>query len=460
VDVVLDTSTASTTPPSVTAQSPTSGATGVSITSPVSATFNESIDQSTLTFTLKDPSGATVPGTAAVSSGNVATFTPSTQLALNTVYTASVQVSDLWGNAMTVPVTWTFTTSATPPATNCPCALWPNSTVPGTTDTTGDPNSLELGARFQSSVAGNVTGVTFYKGTGNTGTHTGSLWSNSGQLLASGTFTNETASGWQTLTFATPVAISANTTYVVSYHAPNGNYAVNEGYFGGAHLAYPLTAPADAGGAPNGVYQYGSTSAFPTGSAGSANYWVSPLFSPSGTTGAAARTATAGKVAPLTAAAPGGLVLSASPLSGSGRGATTTGPNTIVDAAHPLTATLPAATDPGHLDADISTTPSVGDWPDDDSYTAVIGYDPATHQVSLRPAGPLAYGVVYRITLTVADKHGHVLTTRTWLLHTGYPRPHLPHHPATDTVTFPPFTRFAYQVPGRLQPPIGLPTLI
>jgi hypothetical protein len=460
VDVVLDTSTASTTPPSVTAQSPTSGATGVAITSPVSATFDESVDQSTLTFTLKDPSGASVPGTAAVSSGNVATFTPSTQLALNTVYTASVQVSDLWGNAMSAPVTWTFTTSSTPPATNCPCTLWPATTVPGTPDVTADPNSLELGARFQSAVAGNVTGVTFYKGAGNTGTHTGSLWSASGQLLATGTFTNETASGWQTLTFATPVAISASTTYVVSYHAPNGNYAVNEGYFGGAHLAYPLTAPADTGGAPNGVYQYGSTSAFPTGSSGSANYWVSPVFSPSGTTGAAARTALAGAAAPATAPLPGGLVLSAAPLSGSGRGATATGPNRIVDAAHPLTATLPAGTDPAHIDADISTTPSVGDWPDDDSYTAVVGYDPGTRVVSLRPAGPLAYGVVYRVTLTAKDRHGRLLATRTWLLRTGYPRPHLPHHPATRTVTFPSFTRFADWTPARREPGVVPPTLV
>ena len=33
----------------------------------------------------------------------------------------------------------------------------------------------------------------FYKGTGNNGTHTGSLWSATGTLLATGTFTNETA---------------------------------------------------------------------------------------------------------------------------------------------------------------------------------------------------------------------------------------------------------------------------
>ncbi len=40
-----------------------------------------------------------------------------------------------------------------------------------------------------------MTGVRFYKSAANTGTHIGSLWSASGQLLAQATFTNETASG-------------------------------------------------------------------------------------------------------------------------------------------------------------------------------------------------------------------------------------------------------------------------
>ncbi len=45
---------------------------------------------------------------------------------------------------------------------------------------------------------GTVTGIRFYKAAANTGTHVGSLWERSGKLLAQGTFTNETASGWQT----------------------------------------------------------------------------------------------------------------------------------------------------------------------------------------------------------------------------------------------------------------------
>ena len=39
------------------------------------------------------------------------------------------------------------------------------------------------------------------------------------------TFVGESASGWQEVTFDNPVPIEADTTYVASYHAPNGHYA-------------------------------------------------------------------------------------------------------------------------------------------------------------------------------------------------------------------------------------------
>jgi Domain of unknown function (DUF4082)/Bacterial Ig-like domain/Bacterial Ig domain len=279
VDAVLDTSTASTVPPAVTQKSPTSGAVNVPITASVATTFSEAVDASTLAFSLKDAAGNTVPGALTLPTANNVTFTPSTELALGTTYTVSVRADDLWGNPMTDPVTWSFTTSATPPAVTCPCTLWPPTATPATPDVSGDPNSVELGTRFQSAVGGYVTGVTFYKGTGNTGTHTGSLWSAGGTQLATGTFSSETASGWQLLTFAHPVAITAGTAYVVSYHAPNGNYAVDGGYFTAAHQSYPLTATADSTSAPNGVFAYGSTPAFPNAAYGSANYWVAPIFS-------------------------------------------------------------------------------------------------------------------------------------------------------------------------------------
>ncbi|MER5487217.1 DUF4082 domain-containing protein [Streptomyces sp. NPDC002812] len=280
VDAVLDTATASTTPPTVTSTTPQSAATGTSITTTVKATFNSAVDADTLVFTVKGPGGVTVPGSKVLDISNSATFTPSSELALGTTYTASVQVADLWGNAMAAPVTWTFTTSTSPPAVNCPCTLWGPNATPTTANVGDDTNSVELGTRFQSTVAGYVTGVTFYKGPGNTGTHTGSLWSANGTLLATGTFGSETVSGWQQLHFATPVAITANTEYVASYHAPNGKYSVDGGYFSAAHRSYPLVAPADGGGAGtgNGLYKYGAGTVFPNNTFGSVNYWVGPVF--------------------------------------------------------------------------------------------------------------------------------------------------------------------------------------
>jgi hypothetical protein len=114
----------------------------------------------------------------------------------------------------------------------------------------------------------------FYKSAANTGIHIGSLWSSTGQLLARATFTNETTSGWQTVTFSTPVAITAGTTYVASYFAPNGHFSVNRNYFGAAFNSGPLTVMANGG-----VFKYGTTSAFPDETYQSSNYWVDVMFS-------------------------------------------------------------------------------------------------------------------------------------------------------------------------------------
>jgi hypothetical protein len=77
--------------------------------------------------------------------------------------------------------------------------------------------SVELGVKVSASTSGSVTGVRFWKDSINTGTHIGSLWGSTGQLLASATFANETASGWQEVLFSQPVQITAGTTYVASY---------------------------------------------------------------------------------------------------------------------------------------------------------------------------------------------------------------------------------------------------
>ena len=52
-----------------------------------------------------------------------------------------------------------------------------------------DPNAVELGLRFESQVPVAIEGIRFFKGQGDTGSHVGHLWSSTGTLLASATFT-------------------------------------------------------------------------------------------------------------------------------------------------------------------------------------------------------------------------------------------------------------------------------
>jgi Domain of unknown function (DUF4082)/Fibronectin type III domain len=158
--------------------------------------------------------------------------------------------------------------------------IWPSTTVPIRAD--GGPDSpAELGVKFRADVAGFITGVRFYKHALNTGAHVGNLWSSTGTLLATATFTAETASGWQQVTFSPPVAIAANTVYVASYYCPNGHYSEDLNYFATQGVDRPpLHAPANGVEGPNSVYAYGSPSSFPTQTWHAANYWVDVVFSP------------------------------------------------------------------------------------------------------------------------------------------------------------------------------------
>ena len=167
--------------------------------------------------------------------------------------------------------------SGTPTACASPSSIWPSDAVPAVA-AKSDPNGVELGVKFKSAVDGYLCGVRFYKGSANTGTHVGSLWSNDGQLLARATFTNETASGWQQVDFAQPVAVKANTVYVASYYAPNGRYAIDESYFATTGVVNgPLSALRNGESGGNGVYLYGG--GFPSNTWGSSNYWVDVVFS-------------------------------------------------------------------------------------------------------------------------------------------------------------------------------------
>jgi hypothetical protein len=158
--------------------------------------------------------------------------------------------------------------------------IWSASTVPGLVDAGAD-SAVELGVKFKSDVNGTITGIRFYKSSTNTGTHVGNLWSSTGTLLASATFTGETASGWQQVNLSSPVSITSGTVYVASYHTNVGHYSDNLNFFASAGVDNPpLHALQNGVSGFDGVFVYASDSAFPTNGYNSSNYWVDVVFTP------------------------------------------------------------------------------------------------------------------------------------------------------------------------------------
>ena len=197
-----------------------------------------------------------------------------TGLVTGSTYYLRVTSADAVGTTVTSPA------SPNPPVSfiQNSISVWTPSVEPTTFDS-GDPASVEVGMKFRSDTAGVVSAVRFYKSGANSGTHIGNLWSSTGTLLGSVTFTTESAAGWQQANFTTPIAISANTTYVISYFAPGGHYSVTQGGFSAGGVDNPpLHALASGVDGPNGVYSYGSTSSFPTSSFNGNNYWVDLVF--------------------------------------------------------------------------------------------------------------------------------------------------------------------------------------
>lgn len=103
--------------PIVVSTDPVNGATNVSTSKIITATFNEEMDPSTInasTFYLKQ--GTTlIPGVVTYT-GKTATFTPNSPLAANTVYTGTVTTGakDPAKNAMVANYVWSFNTGAIP----------------------------------------------------------------------------------------------------------------------------------------------------------------------------------------------------------------------------------------------------------------------------------------------------------------------------------------------------------
>lgn len=177
--------------------------------------------------------------------------------------------------------------------------------TPYTADYSTDANAINAGVKFKVNGAPYVQGVSFYKGSGNTGVHVAHLYDMTTSTdLASETYTSETTSGWQSVDFSSVVQVNDAHNYMVWVSMPNGNYAVDgapggsnsfdeHGQFGASDDVVYLP-----GGSSTGVYAYSSDdTAVPNSTTGN-NLWVSPIVAdataPNNNSGLSASDATAG----------------------------------------------------------------------------------------------------------------------------------------------------------------------
>ena len=234
------------------------------------------IPSATLLANDSDPNGGTlsVTGVSAPSNGTVSrnagtgviTFTPANNYAGHASF--SYAISDGQGGSDTGAVSLFVQPTG--------AGLFPPTAMPGTI-TVNDSASVELGMKFVPAVSGVIKGIRFYKGPQNVGTHSGTLWTGAGVLMASLVFNNETSFGWQTALFATPIAVTGGLTYVVSYHC-SGFYSATSGGLAGTITNGNLTAPSSTSSGGNGVFTYGASTSFPVSSFNATNYWVDVIF--------------------------------------------------------------------------------------------------------------------------------------------------------------------------------------
>ncbi|MDB4954560.1 MAG: hypothetical protein JWO36_2129 [Myxococcales bacterium] len=129
--------------PTLTATSPADADTDVPLNAKLSAVFDmEMVPLSATTFTLQQGT-TSVAGTLATSpDGLTATFAPSANLALSSVFTATIstEATSIAGSALATAHTWTFTTGTSA-----------DTTAPVVNDTT--PNANEMGVAINTKVS-------------------------------------------------------------------------------------------------------------------------------------------------------------------------------------------------------------------------------------------------------------------------------------------------------------------
>ena len=356
-------------PPTVTSTSPADGAGYLSPSTTVTATFSRAMDPSTITatsFTLTGPGGASVAATVSYNaSTNVATLTPSDPLSGAGTFVARVDTAVKSGDGISLaaPVSWTFSTAA------CPCQLFsvvaqPASQNLPTRDGRGGtgPWTYEFGVKVTVDQPMTLAAIRFWKSSAETGTHVGNVWTTSGTLLGSVTFTNESASGWQQQALTTPLSLQAGSVYIVSVNA-NAFFSVSPLGLQSQVVAGPLRSVADGA---NGVFG-SAAGVFPNQTYNSTNYFVDMQVVPAGT------------VTPPT-------VTATSPASGA----------TGVSRGTSVSATFSRGMDSATLSG--STFGLFA--PDGSQVPAAVAYNASTSTASLTPSSLLAVGTTYTAKLT------------------------------------------------------------
>lgn len=137
-----------------------------------------------------------------------------------------------------------------------------------------DGVNYELGTAFTSDAPGLITAIRFWKDQNESGVHVGKIWSGDGTLLASVTFTNETAVGWQEQSLPTPLNIAAGTVYVVSVNTGGTFYVATRGELSSQIVNGHLSSVVGN----NGLF--GPAGQFPVNTFNGTNYYRDIFFVP------------------------------------------------------------------------------------------------------------------------------------------------------------------------------------
>jgi hypothetical protein len=235
------------TPPTITAQTPAANATGVTVTDATTATFDKRLIPSSVsasTFLVTNDQGQPVTGTVSYDAlTSTAKFLPDSLWEVGKTYTVTLKggssgIEDFDGHVMSADHSWSFTTSTTPLL--CPCSLQNNQAPTGsTTYREVYANGIELGLKIVPNTNGYITTLRFYKPIiSPDNSHIGHIWDAQGNLLATATTASESDYGWQEATLATPLSVTKDQLYIISFGLSTGDYQATFG-----KLTAPLASP-------------------------------------------------------------------------------------------------------------------------------------------------------------------------------------------------------------------------